>query len=287
VETIAPDELYNLGAMSHVRVSFDLPEYTGQTAGLGALRLLETLRETGLTSRTRYFQASTSEMFGRVESSPQSESTPFHPRSPYGVAKLFAYWATVNYREAYGLHGSNGILFNHESPRRGETFVTRKIARAAVRIAHGLQPALYLGNLDACRDWGHARDFVEGVWRICQQPEPGDYVLATGRSTSVRELTAILFGRAGMELAFEGHGAAEVGRLSASRDGVVPQPGDTVVRVDPRYFRPAEVDALVGDASRARRVLGWKPATSLEELVDELIEAEEVRLRLDRLIDRS
>jgi GDPmannose 4,6-dehydratase len=287
VETLAPDELYNLGAMSHVRVSFDLPEYTAQTAGLGALRLLETLREVGLSERTRFFQASTSEMFGRVASSPQDETTPFHPRSPYGVAKLFAHWVTVNYREAYGLHASNGILFNHESPIRGETFVTRKIARAAVRIAHGTEPLLHLGNLDARRDWGHARDFMEGVWRICQQPAPGDYVLATGRSTSVRELTRMVFASAGIELAFEGRGTGEVGRVVSRRDGVVPGEGDVVVRVDPRYFRPAEVDALVGDARHARQTLGWAPRTSLEELVEELVEAEERRLRLDRLAGGS
>jgi GDPmannose 4,6-dehydratase len=283
VESLAPDELYNLGAMSHVRVSFDMPEYTAQSAGLGALRLLEALRQTGLAGRVRYLQASTSEMFGRVQASPQTETTPFHPRSPYGVAKLFAYWTTVNYREAHGIHASNGILFNHESPLRGETFVTRKIARAAVRIAHGEQPELFLGNLDARRDWGHARDFVEAMWRICQQPEPADYVLATGRSTSVRDLARMMFARAGMELSFEGHGAAERGRVARRTAAVVPGEGDTVIRVDPRYFRPAEVDWLVGDAARARQRLGWKPSTTLEELVAELVDAEERRWRLDSI----
>ena len=283
VESLVPDELYNLGAMSHVRVSFDMPEYTAQSAGLGALRLLEALRQTGLGGRVRYFQASTSEMFGRAQASPQTEATPFHPRSPYGVAKLFAYWATVNYREAYGIHASNGILFNHESPLRGETFVTRKIARAAVRIAHGEQAVLFLGNLNARRDWGHARDFVEGVWRICQQPEPGDYVLATGRSTSVRELASTTFAQAGMELAFEGHGADERGRVARRSAAVVPGVGDTVIRIDPRYFRPAEVDCLVGDAGRARQRLGWTPSTTLGELVAELVEAEQRRRRLDSI----
>lgn len=282
LQALAPDELYNLAAMSHVRVSFDMPEYTGQTAGLGAVRLLEALRHAGLIGKTRYFQASTSEMFGWTAAAPQSERTPFHPRSPYGVAKLFAYWTTVNYREAHGLHASNGILFNHESPRRGETFVTRKIARAAVRIAHGLESVLFLGNLDASRDWGHARDFVEGMWRICQQPEPGDYVLATGRSTPVRELTRMVFREAGLELRFEGRGVGEQARVAGRRAGVVPAEGDVVVRVDPRYFRPAEVSALVGDARRARARLGWSPRVSLEQLVEELVAAEEHRLTLDR-----
>lgn len=281
VERLAPDELYNLGAMSHVRVSFEMPEHTAQTAGLGALRLLEAIRQSGLAQKTRYVQASTSEMFGRVAVSPQSESTPFHPRSPYGAAKLFAYWTTVNYREAHGLHASNGILFNHESPLRGETFVTRKIARAAVRISSGLERKLYLGNLDARRDWGHARDYVEGMWRIAQRERPGDYVLATGRSTTVRELARMLFARAGLELDFEGRGAAERGRVARRAGGAVPAEGDVVVAVDPRYYRPAEVDALVGDAARARRELGWAPAVSLEALADELIEHERRRLGLD------
>jgi GDPmannose 4,6-dehydratase len=247
LERVRPDEIYNLGAQSHVRVSFELPEHTGDVTGLGAVRLLDAIRETGLGCR--YYQASSSEMFGRVREVPQRESTPFHPRSPYGVAKLYAFWATVNYREAYGLHASNGILFNHESPRRGETFVTRKITRAVARIVAGRQRELFLGNVEALRDWGHARDYVEAVWRMLQQPTGDDYVVATGETRSVRDFLDRAFGLVGLEY------------------------GD-FVRIDPRYFRPAEVDLLVGDAAKAREVLGWSPSCSFDDLVREMVEAD-------------
>ncbi len=244
---LQPDEIYNLGAQSHVRVSFDVPEYTGQVTGLGAVRLLEGIRETGLTG-TRVYQASSSEMFG-ASPPPQHEGTPFYPRSPYGCAKVYAYWIGVNYREAYGLHVSNGILFNHESPRRGETFVTRKITRAAARIKLGLQEKLYLGNLDAKRDWGYARDFVEAMWLMLQQPEGGDYVVATGEAHSVRELCERAFAHVGLD--YRSH-----------------------VAIDPRYYRPTEVDHLLGDASKAKRVFGWEPRTSFDELVRLMMEGD-------------
>lgn len=264
VGEIEPDEIYNLAAQSHVKVSFDTPEYTANTDGLGTLRLLEAIRLLGLEEKTRFYQASTSELFGMVRQTPQRETTPFYPRSPYAVAKLYAYWITVNYREAYGMHASNGILFNHESPVRGETFVTRKITRAAARIKYGLEPKLYLGNLDAKRDWGHAKDYVEGMWRILQQPEPDDYVLATGRTTTIRDFVTMAFRYAGFEMEWRGNGLEEKGIDSAT--------GKTLVEVDPVYFRPTEVDLLLGDASKAREKLGWAPQHSLEELVHEMME---------------
>ena len=263
IQQIQPDEIYNLGAQSHVAVSFEAPEYTADVDALGTLRLLEAVRILGLTQRTRLYQASSSELYGLVKASPQNENTPFHPRSPYGVAKLYAYWITVNYREAYGMYACNGILFNHESPRRGETFVSRKITRGLARIDAGLDECLYLGNLDSLRDWGHARDYVEMQWRMLQQPTPEDYVIATGRQSSVRrfvELTAQELGWG--ELLWEGEGINETGRC---------RNGNVVVRIDPRYFRPAEVDTLLGDASKARIALGWSPSTTLEEMVEEMV----------------
>jgi GDPmannose 4,6-dehydratase len=264
VQETQPDEIYNLAAQSHVQVSFDTPEYTADVDALGALRLLEAVRILDLTDQVRVYQASTSELYGKVQETPQSESTPFYPRSPYAVAKLYAYWITVNYREAYDMHASNGILFNHESPRRGKTFVTRKITRAAARIKAGLQDKTYLGNLDAQRDWGHARDYVEGMWRILQLDEPGDYVLATGRTTSVREFCEMAFQAAGIELAWEGEDIDEKGYDRES--------GECVVEIDPRYYRPTEVDLLLGDAERAREKLNWKPSTSLEKMTREMVE---------------
>lgn len=261
-----PDEIYNLGAESHVLVSFELPEYTANTNALGTLRLLEAIRILKAEQHVRFYQASTSELYGDPPATPQNELTPFAPRSPYAAAKLYAYWITVNYREAYGLRASNGILFNHESPLRGETFVTRKIARAATAIAQGRQEKVWLGNLDAQRDWGHARDYVEGMWRIIQHPEPMDFVLATGEAHSVREFAELAFLEVGIEIAWEGTGLKEKGR--DNRTGAVR------IEVDARYFRPTEVDELVGDASKARRVLGWRPKSTFRELVSEMVRAE-------------
>ena len=253
IEQVQPDEIYNLGAQSHVAVSFEAPEYTANVDALGTLRILEAVRICGLTEKTRIYQASTSELYGLVQEIPQRETTPFHPRSPYGVAKLYAYWITVNYREAYGMYACNGILFNHESPRRGETFVTRKVTRGMARIDAGLEECLYMGNLDAMRDWGHARDYVEMQWRMLQQDQPEDFVIATGRQESVRrfiELSAIALGWEGLQ--WDGEGLEEVGRRTDT--------GKVVVRIDPRYFRPAEVETLLGDPTRAREKLGWTPA---------------------------
>ncbi len=261
-----PDEIYNLAAQSHVQVSFETPEYTANCDGVGALRLLEGIRILGLSDTVRFFQASTSEMFGDVRECPQNEDTPFYPRSPYAVAKLYGYWITVNYREAYGMHASNGIAFNHESAIRGETFVTRKITRAAAAITAGLQDRLYLGNLDAKRDWGHARDYVQAMWLMLQQDRPGDYVLATGVTTSVRQFTQWAFEDAGRPLAFRGEGAAEKGHCQRT--------GEVLVEVDPRYFRPTEVDLLMGDATKARTQLGWRPVTGVRELVREMVQAD-------------
>jgi GDPmannose 4,6-dehydratase len=271
VQETRPDEIYNLAAQSHVQVSFETAEYTGNADGLGTLRLLEAIRLLGLTGHTRFYQASTSEMYGNVREWPQSETTPFQPRSPYGAAKLYAHWITVNYREAYGMHASNGILFNHESPLRGETFVTRKISRAVAAIELGQQDCLYLGNLDAARDWGHARDYVRGMWAMLQQDRPGDYVLATGESHTVREFVERAFAQIGRSIAWAGHGAEETGTDSKN--------GRIVVRVDPRYFRPAEVDRLQGDASKARAKLGWRHETSFEQLVAEMVAADLALLR--------
>ncbi len=269
VAEIAPDEVYNLGAMSHVKVSFEMPSYTADVDALGTLRLLEAIRACGRASRTKFYQASTSELYGKVQEVPQRETTSFYPRSPYGVAKLFGYWTVVNYREAYGMFAVNGILFNHESPRRGPTFVTRKIAMAAARIKRGQQEALYIGNLDAKRDWGHARDYVEGMWRMLQHGEPEDFVLATGETHSVREFVERAFGSVGIPLKWEGE------RGSVEEVGKDPE-GKVLVRVDPAYFRPTEVDLLLGDASKAKALLGWKPKVSFEELVDGMVDAEMV-----------
>jgi GDPmannose 4,6-dehydratase len=266
VQETQPDEIYNLAAQSHVQVSFETAEYTGNADGLGTLRLLEAIRILGMGERVRFYQASTSELYGKVQEVPQRETTPFYPRSPYAAAKLYAYWITVNYREAYGYHASNGILFNHESPLRGETFVTRKITRAVAAIELGLQERLYIGNLDAKRDWGHARDYVEGMWRILQQDEPDDYVLATGETHSVRELVELAFACVDREILWQGEGADEV--------GVDDRTGKELVRVDPRYFRPTEVDLLLGDPSKAHRKLGWRHRTSFAELVREMVEAD-------------
>ena len=266
VQEVQPDEVYNLGAQSHVRVSFDTPEYTSDVDGLGTLRLLEAIRILGLESTCRFYQASSSELFGKVQESPQSETTPFYPRSPYGVAKLYAFWIVKNYRESYGMHASNGILFNHESPLRGETFVTRKITRAVARIKLDLQDCLHLGNLDARRDWGHARDYVEGMWRMLQQDTPDDYVLATGVTTTIREFATMAFAEAGIQVAWRGQGLNEEGCCTKS--------GHVLVKVDPRYFRPAEVDVLIGDASKAQAQLGWKASCSLPELCHEMVQAD-------------
>lgn len=258
LEKTAPDEIYNLAAQSHVKVSFDVPEYTAEVDGVGTLRFLDAIKETGLNKKTRFYQASTSELYGKVQAIPQDESTPFYPRSPYGVAKLYGYWIVVNYRESYDLYAVNGILFNHESPRRGGTFVTRKITQAAARIKCGHQEVLDLGNLDAQRDWGYAPEYTEGMWRMLQQDTPDDYVLATNETHSVREFVDVTFDELGMKLAFEGEGVDEVGIEKAT--------GITRVRVDPRYFRPAEVDLLVGNPAKAKAKLGWEPQTKFDEL---------------------
>ena len=274
-----PDEIYNLAAQSHVQVSFETPEYTANADALGTLRLLEAIRILGLEKSVRFYQASTSELYGKAVETPQRETTPFYPRSPYGVAKLYAYWITVNYREAYGMHASNGILFNHEGPMRGETFVTRKITRAVAAIEHGLQEHLYLGNLDAKRDWGHARDFVEGMWLILQQPEPDDYVLATGETHSVREFVELAFGQVGRTIEWRGNGTNEV--------GVDAKTGKELIRIDPQYFRPTEVELLLGDPRKAHQQLGWRHTTAFPDLVAEMVQSdlEEVaaeRWRKDR-----
>jgi GDPmannose 4,6-dehydratase len=266
VQETQPTEIYNLAAQSHVQVSFDTAEYTANADGLGTLRLLEAIRILNMQETTRFYQASTSELFGKADEVPQNETTPFHPRSPYGAAKLYAYWITVNYREAFGFHASNGILFNHEGPTRGETFVTRKITRGVAAIKLGIQQKIYLGNLDAQRDWGHARDFVEGMWMILQQDVPDDYVLATGESHTVREFVELAFGHAGRTIEWRGEGVGEIGLDSES--------GKTLVEIDPRYFRPAEVDILRGDASRARERLGWRHRIGFEELVRDMLDSD-------------
>jgi GDPmannose 4,6-dehydratase len=273
VQEVQPDEIYNLGAMSHVKVSFDEPEYTAQVDGIGTLRILEAVRLLGLTQKTRIYQASTSELYGLVQAVPQSETTPFYPRSPYAVAKLYGYWITVNYREAYGMFATNGILFNHESPLRGETFVTRKITRAVSAIVHGKEQKLYLGNLDAQRDWGHAKDYVEAMWLILQQDTPEDYVIATGITTRVRDFVRLAFEYVGIELSFEGEGIDEVGKVTACHNTDYQLPiGAEVVAVDSRYFRPTEVELLLGDPTKAQEKLGWKPKHNLKSLVDDMME---------------
>ena len=271
IQEVQPDEIYNLAAMSHVQVSFETPEYTANADGIGTLRILEAVRLLGLTKKTRIYQASTSELYGLVQAVPQSETTPFYPRSPYAVAKMYAYWITVNYREAYQMFACNGILFNHESPLRGETFVTRKITRAAAKIALGLQDCLYLGNLDSQRDWGHAKDYVEGMWRILQHSEPEDFVLATGVTTRIRDFVKMAFGELGIELVFSGDGINETATVKDCSGNYTLPIGKVVVKVDSRYFRPTEVDLLIGDASKAFNKLGWKPTYTLDELVKEMV----------------
>jgi GDPmannose 4,6-dehydratase len=288
IQQVQPDEIYNLAAMSHVAVSFETPEYTANADGLGTLRILEAIRILGLEKKTRFYQASTSELYGLVQETPQKETTPFYPRSPYAVAKLYAYWITVNYREAYGIYACNGILFNHESPIRGETFVTRKITRALARITLGLQDCLFLGNLDARRDWGHARDFVRAMWLMLQQPAAEDYVVATGQQHSVRDFVTAAAAELGIVMAWEGSAAEEVGRVARvdSDHNTKLQPGHTIVRIDRRYFRAAEVDTLLGDATKARTRLGWIPEVSFAELVAEMVR-EDLRIaQRDELVRR-
>jgi len=274
IQQVQPDEIYNLAAQSHVQVSFETPEYTANADAIGTLRLLEAIRILGLEKKTRFYQASTSELYGKVQEVPQSETTPFYPRSPYGVAKLYAYWIVVNYREAYGMHASNGILFNHESPLRGETFVTRKITRAAAAIQLGFQDRLYLGNLDARRDWGHAREYVQGMWLMMQQDEPDDYVLATGETTPVRDFVAHAFAQIGIVLDWQGEGVEE--------RGIDTKSGRTLVGIDPRYFRPTEVDLLVGDPTKARTKLGWTHKTNWRDLCEEMVRADLVTVAEER-----
>jgi GDPmannose 4,6-dehydratase len=285
VQQVQPDEIYNLAAQSHVAVSFEEPEYTANADGIGTLRLLEAIRILGLEKKTRFYQASTSELYGLVQEVPQKESTPFYPRSPYAVAKLYAYWITVNYREAYGMYACNGILFNHESPTRGETFVTRKITRAIARIALGLQDCLYLGNLGALRDWGHARDYVQMQWLMLQQDQPDDFVIATGVQYSVRDFVALAAAELGMMLEFSGQGQAEIATVAkVTTDSVRCKPGDVVARVDPRYFRPTEVETLLGDATKAKQKLGWTPVTTLQELVREMVQSDYTAAQRDALV---
>ena len=275
VQETQPDEIYNLAAMSHVKVSFETPEYTANADGIGALRLLEAIRILRMENKTKFYQASTSELFGLVQEVPQKETTPFYPRSPYGVAKLFAYWTVVNYREAYNMFACNGILFNHESPLRGETFVTRKITRAVAAIAHGKQDTLFLGNLDASRDWGHAKDYVEAMWMMLQQEEAEDFVISTGISTTVRDFIIMAFKEAGIELDFKGKDSEEKGFIKACHNSKYQlEVGKQVVAIDPNYFRPTEVDLLIGDSSKANKRLGWKPKHTLSDLVKEMVESD-------------
>ena len=276
IQEIQPDEIYNLAAQSHVQVSFETPEYTANADGLGTLRILEAIRLLNMSDKTKFYQASTSELYGMVQEVPQNEKTPFYPRSPYAVAKLYGYWITINYREAYNLYACNGILFNHESPVRGETFVTRKITRAVARISMGTQERVYLGNLDAKRDWGHASDFVEGMWRMLQQEEPEDFVLATGVTTTIREFTERAFAEVGITLEWSGNGVDETGRDAKS--------GNILVSIDPAYFRPTEVDLLIGDASKAREKLGWQPTCNLQQMIEEMVKADLEEARKDQLL---
>jgi GDPmannose 4,6-dehydratase len=288
VQQVQPDEIYNLGAMSHVQVSFEEPEYVANTDAIGTLRILEAVRILGLEKKTRIYQASTSELYGKVQQVPQSETTPFYPRSPYGVAKMYGFWITVNYREAYGMYACNGILFNHESPLRGETFVTRKITRGVAEIALGLKKKLWLGNLDAKRDWGHAKDYVEAMWLMLQQQEPEDFVIATGITTPVRDFVRMAFAHAGIQIAFEGKQEAEKAVVVAVATPEIPlKKGDVVVEVDKRYFRPTEVDLLLGDATKARQKLGWIPKYDLNELAKEMVIADIENFRKDVLLKES
>jgi GDPmannose 4,6-dehydratase len=287
IQEVQPDEIYNLGAMSHVKVSFDMPEYTADVDGVGTLRVLEAVRILGLEKKTKIYQASTSELYGLVQEVPQSETTPFYPRSPYGVAKLYAYWITVNYREAYNMFASNGILFNHESPLRGETFVTRKITRAVSQLAFGLTDTLFIGNLDAKRDWGHAKDYVEAMWLILQQEQPDDFVIATGITTSVRDFIKMAFAEVGVEIGFKGEGVNETGHVvKTTVAGYAFKEGQVIVKVDPAYFRPTEVDLLIGDPKKAFNKLGWKPRYTLQEMVSEMVKADmQIFQREKTLID--
>ncbi|ACU58588.1 GDP-mannose 4,6-dehydratase [Chitinophaga pinensis] len=288
IQQVQPDEIYNLGAMSHVQVSFETPEYTANADGIGTLRLLEAIRLLGLTNKTKIYQASTSELYGLVQEVPQSESTPFYPRSPYAVAKLYAYWITVNYREAYNMYACNGILFNHESPLRGETFVTRKITRGVAQIALGMQEKLYMGNLNAQRDWGHAKDYVEAMWLILQQEKAEDYVIATGITTPVRDFIRMAFAEAGIEVEFKGNGVNEKGIVrSAGPDITAVKPGQEVVAIDPRYFRPTEVDLLIGDPSKAQTKLGWMPKYDLPALVREMVSTDLELFRREKLLKEA
>ncbi|HEY4083234.1 MAG TPA: GDP-mannose 4,6-dehydratase [Burkholderiaceae bacterium] len=285
IQQVQPDEIYNLAAMSHVAVSFETPEYTANADGIGALRILEAIRILGLEKKTKFYQASTSELYGLVQETPQKETTPFYPRSPYAVAKMYAYWITVNYREAYGLYACNGILFNHESPLRGETFVTRKITRAVARIALGLQDCLYLGNMSALRDWGHAKDYVEMQWLMLQQDKPEDFVIATGVQYSVRQFVEFAAAELGITIAFEGEGEQEIGRVVAITGNKAKcKVGEVIVKVDPRYYRPTEVETLLGDPSKAKAKLGWTPKTTLRELVTEMVQADYTSARRDSLV---
>jgi GDPmannose 4,6-dehydratase len=273
IQEVQPDEVYNLGAQSHVAVSFEAPEYTADVDAIGTLRLLEAIRFLGLEKKTRFYQASTSELYGLVQETPQTETTPFHPRSPYAVAKMYAYWIAVNYREAYGMYACNGILFNHESPRRGETFVTRKITRGLANIAQGLEPCLYMGNIDSLRDWGHAKDYVRMQWMMLQQDTPEDFVIATGKQYSVREFITWSAAELGLTLDFSGEGTDEIATVAAIQGDAAPalKVGDVVMRIDPRYFRPAEVDTLLGDPAKAKRVLGWTPEITAQEMCAEMV----------------
>ena len=287
IQSVQPDEIYNLAAQSHVAVSFEEPEFTANSDALGTLRVLEAIRILGLQHKTRFYQASTSELYGKVQQIPQSETTPFYPRSPYAVAKLYAHWITVNYREAYGMFACAGILFNHESPTRGETFVTRKITRALARIKLGLQDCLYLGNLEAKRDWGHARDYVEAQWLILQQDTPDDFVIATGEQYSVRDFVTAAAGELGIALSWRGSGIEQVGAVeSVAGGGRTPAPGQEIVRVDPRYFRPTEVETLLGDATKARNKLGWRPKIKFPELVAEMVREDLKAAERDELVKR-
>lgn len=288
IQESQPDEIYNLGAMSHVHVSFETPEYTANADALGALRILEAVRLLGLSRKTKVYQASTSELYGLVQAVPQSETTPFYPRSPYAVAKLYAYWITVNYREAYNIFATNGILFNHESPLRGETFVTRKITRGVAKIALGMQDKIYLGNLNAQRDWGHAKDYVEAMWLILQQDKPEDYVIATGITTPVREFVRMAFAELGIEIAFSGNNDKETGIVqSCSNPNYQLEPGKEVIAVDPKYYRPTEVDLLIGDATKARTRLGWKPKYDLPALIKEMVSADVELFKKEKLLKES
>jgi GDPmannose 4,6-dehydratase len=288
IQEIQPDEIYNLAAQSHVKVSFEIPEYTANTDGIGALRILEAVRLLGLEKKTKIYQASSSEMYGKVQAVPQSENTPFYPRSPYAVAKLYAYWITVNYREAYGMFAVNGILFNHESPVRGETFVTRKITRGLARIVFGLQDKIFLGNLNATRDWGHAKDYVQAMWLMLQQTTPEDYVIATGITTSVREFVTMAFKEAGIEIEFTGTDRKEVGIVRKVNDPSINiEVGKEVVAVDPEYYRPTEVDMLVGDPSKSQNQLGWMPSYNLQALIAEMVQADLEHFRKEKLLKDS